>query len=213
MNDMKIDVYAIDGQVTGQMELPENIFNIEPHEQAMYLDVKAYLAHQRQGTHKAKERSEVSGGGKKPWRQKGRGTARSGSSRSPLWVGGGTIFGPRPHKYEIALPKKVKRLARKSALTLRAQENNLIVVEDIVFKEIKTKEMFDILKALKIEGEKILHLLPVKNDTVYYSSRNISRMTTALADKVASYDILSNKKILIHKSAVDVIVKTFGNEG
>lgn len=209
---MKIDVYAINGQVTGQMELPDNIFNIEPHEHAMYLDVKAYLAHQRQGTHKAKERSEVSGGGKKPWKQKGRGTARSGSSRSPLWVGGGTIFGPRPHKYESDLPKKVKRLARKSALTLRVQENNLIVVEDIVFNEIKTKEMSNILKALKIDGEKILHLLPAKNDVIFYSSRNIPRMTTALADKVASYHILSNKKILLHKSAVEVIVKTFGNE-
>jgi large subunit ribosomal protein L4 len=206
---MKIDIYSKDGKVSGQVELPDSIFNAEPHEHAMYLAVRAYLAHQRQGTHKTKERSEVSGGGKKPWKQKGRGTARSGSTRSPLWVGGGTVFGPKPHKYTVDLPKKVKRLARKSALTLRVRENNFMVIEDFNFGEIKTKQMADILTALNLTGKKILHLLPTANSNVYLSSRNIERLTTQIADKVSTYDILSNKTILVHKSAIDVIAKTF----
>jgi large subunit ribosomal protein L4 len=206
---MKIDVYSIDGNVSGQIDLPESIFNIEPHEHVMYLAVRAYLAHQRQGTHKSKERAEVRGGGKKPWKQKGRGTARAGSTRSPLWVGGGTIFGPRPHKYHHDLPKKVKRLARKSALTLRVKENSFMVIEDMNFDTIKTKQMVSVLKALNLEGQKVLQLVPAPNTNVFLSSRNINRLTTQIADKISTYDILSNKKILVHKSAVDVLVKTF----
>jgi large subunit ribosomal protein L4 len=209
---MKLDVYSKTGQVAGQVELPDAIFNVEPHEHAMYLSVRSYLAHQRQGTHKTKGRSEVSGGGKKPWKQKGRGTARSGSTRSPLWVGGGNVFGPKPHKYTLALPKKVKRLARKSALTLRVRENNFIVVEDLAFTEIKTKQMSEVLKALNIEGEKVLHLLPADNENTYLSCRNIDRLTTEVANRVSTYHILSNKKILVQKSAVDILVKTFSNE-
>jgi large subunit ribosomal protein L4 len=206
---MKIDIHNIDGSVSGQMELPETIFNIEPHEHVMYLAVRAYLAHQRQGTHKTKERAEVSGGGRKPWKQKGRGTARAGSTRSPLWVGGGTVFGPRPHKYHHDLPKKAKRLARKSAFTLRVKENNFVVIEDLNFEAIKTSQMVSVLKALKLDGQKILQLMPTTNTNVYMSSRNIDRLTTQIADKISTYDILSNKKILVHKSAIDVIVKTF----
>ncbi|MCS6808466.1 MAG: 50S ribosomal protein L4 [Candidatus Kapabacteria bacterium] len=206
---MNVDVFSKDGQVVGQIELPDAIFNIEPHEHAMYLAVRQYLAHQRQGTHKAKERSEVSGGGKKPWRQKGRGTARAGSSRSPLWVGGGTVFGPRPHKYTLKLPKKVARLARKSALTLRLRENNIIVVEDLEFATIKTKHMVNVLKALGLSGEKVLQLLPKPNQNVYLSSRNIEHLTTQLADKISTYDILCNKKLLLHKGAVEAIIQTF----
>jgi large subunit ribosomal protein L4 len=206
---MKVDIYTKDGNKSGSIELPDSIFNIEPHEHAMYLAVRSYLAHQRQGTHKSKERAEVSGGGKKPWKQKGRGTARSGSTRSPLWVGGGTVFGPKPHKYSIDLPKKVKRLARKSALTLRVREHNFIVVEDFGFEQIKTQQMASILANLKISGEKILYLLPSTNEVMYLSSRNINNLTTQVADKISTYDILNNKKILIQKSAVDVLVKTF----
>ncbi len=206
---MKSDVFSKDGKVSGQVELPDLIFNVEPHEHAMYLAVRQYLAHQRQGTHKAKEKAEVSGGGKKPWRQKGRGTARSGSTRSPLWVGGGTVFGPRPHTYSVKLPKKVVRLARKSALTLRVRESNFVVVEDLNFASIKTKQMAEVLSALNLTGQKILHLLPASNDNVYLSSRNIERLTTQVADKISTYDILSNKKVLVHKSAVDVLIKTF----
>jgi large subunit ribosomal protein L4 len=206
---MKVDVYTKTGQVSGQVELPDAIFNIEPHEHSMYLSVRSYLAHQRQGTHKSKERAEVSGGGKKPWKQKGRGTARSGSSRSPLWVGGGTVFGPKPHKYRLDLPKKVKRLARKSALTLRVRENSFVVVEDLDFTEIKTQQMAEVLKALKLSGEKVLHLLPKDDEKMYLSCRNIEKLTTDVANRISAYDILSNKKILVHKSAIDVIVKTF----
>jgi large subunit ribosomal protein L4 len=175
----------------------------------MYLAVRSYLARKRQGTHKVKGRAEVSGGGKKPWKQKGRGTARSGSSRSPLWVGGGNVFGPTPHRYSVDLPKKVKRLARKSAFTLRVRENNFVVVEDLSFGEIKTKQMADVMKALSLTDQKTLQLLPATNDNVYLSSRNIERLTTQVADKVSTYDILNNKKILVHKSAIDVIAKTF----
>jgi large subunit ribosomal protein L4 len=206
---MKVDVYSKDGKVTGQVELPDSIFNVEPHEHAMYLAVRSYLARKRQGTHKVKGRAEVSGGGKKPWKQKGRGTARSGSSRSPLWVGGGNVFGPTPHRYSVDLPKKVKRLARKSAFTLRVRENNFVVVEDLSFGEIKTKQMADVMKALSLTDQKTLQLLPATNDNVYLSSRNIERLTTQVADKVSTYDILNNKKILVHKSAIDVIAKTF----
>jgi large subunit ribosomal protein L4 len=209
---MKIDVYSKTGQVSGKVELPDSIFNVEPHEHAMYLAVRTYLSNQRQGTHKTKGRSEVSGGGKKPWKQKGRGTARSGSSRSPVWVGGGTIFGPKPHTYKLDLPKKVKRLARKSALSTRVRENNLIVVEDLAFSEIKTKQMAEVLKALKLTDEKVLHLMPADSANTLMSCRNIEKLTTEVADRVSTYHILSNKKILVQKSAVDVLVKTFSSE-
>ena len=167
---MQIDVYTIDGQKSGTMELPDEIFNVEPHEHAMHLAVKVYLANQRQGTHKTKTRSEVSGGGKKPWKQKGRGTARSGSSRSPIWVGGGTIHGPKPHKYTLGLPKKVKRLARKSALSLRVRENNLLIVDDFTFDSIKTKRMSEAVKNLRIENDKTLLLLPAMDENVILGS-------------------------------------------
>ncbi len=207
---MKVDVFSRNGQKSGEIELPDEVFNVEPHEHAMYQAVRVYLAHQRQGTHKVKERNEVSGGGKKPWRQKGRGTARSGSTRSPLWVGGGTVHGPKPHKYTIDIPKKMRKLARKSALSLRARENNIVVVEDLSLSAIKTKEVAAVLKALNLEGEKVLQLLPAQDEKTYLSSRNIANCTTAVADKVSTYDILNHKKILIHKSAVDVIINTFG---
>jgi large subunit ribosomal protein L4 len=209
---MKVDVFSKTGQVAGQIDLPDAIFNVEPHEHAMYLAVRAYLSNQRQGTHKTKGRSEVSGGGKKPWKQKGRGTARSGSSRSPVWVGGGTVFGPKPHLYKLDLPKKVKRLARKSALSTRVQEKNFVVVEDLSFAEIKTKQMADVLKALNLTGEKVLHLLAADNKNVLMSCRNIEKLTTEVADRISAYHILSNKKILVQKSAVDVLVKTFSSE-
>ncbi len=206
---MLVDVYSQDGKKSGQVELPDSVFNVEPHEHAMYLAVKSYLAHQRQGTHKTKERWEVSGGGKKPWKQKGRGTARSGSSRSPVWVGGGTVFGPRPHKYRVELTKKMRRLARKSAFSLRARENAIIVVEDLNLSSIKTKQVAAILKNLGLSGEKVLQLVPTSNDTVLLSSRNIDKLTTMIADKVSAYHVLGSKKILLHRSAVDTIVHSF----
>jgi len=156
---MKVDIYKIDGSLTGrQVELNPKVFDIQPNDHAIYLAVKAYLANQRQGTAKAKERSEVSGGGKKPWRQKGTGRARAGSIRSPLWVGGGTVFGPKPRDYDMKLPKKVKLLARLSALTYKARNNQIVVVEDFNLDQPKTKEMFNIIKALNLNDKKTLLL-------------------------------------------------------
>ena len=138
---MNLDIYKIDGSVTGEkIELADDIFGIQPNDHAIYLSVKSYLANQRQGTHKSKERGEVSGGGKKPWKQKGRGGARAGTTRSPLWVGGGTIFGPRPRDYREDIPKKVKKLARRSALSYKVKDEQLIIVEDFNFENPKTKE-------------------------------------------------------------------------
>ena len=147
---MQIDVYTKDGSQNGQVDLSDEIFAVEPNEHAMHLDVVSYLAHQRQGTAKTKTRSEVRGGGKKPWRQKGRGAARAGSTRSPLWVGGGTIHGPKPREYKQKLPKKVKRLARKSALSVRLQENSIKIVEDFSLDQIKTKSMVEIIGNLQL---------------------------------------------------------------
>ena len=199
---MQIDVYSKDGNVTGQVDLPDDIFAVEPNEHAMYQAVVAYLT---------KTRAEVSGGGKKPWRQKGRGTARAGSTRSPLWVGGGTIHGPQPREYDYKLPKKVKRLAKKSAFSSRCSENNITVVEDFSFDEFKTKNMVNVLNNLKLSGMKTLILLPQSDDAVYISSRNIENVSVCLADKISTYDILNHKKILMFKGAIETIVKTFGN--
>ena len=208
---MLVNVLNIKGQNTSQIELPDDVFGIQPHEHAMHLAVRVYLSNQRQGTHKTKTRTEVSGGGKKPWKQKGRGTARAGSTRSPVWVGGGTVHGPKPHLYKLDLPKKVRRLPRKSAFSLRLQENNLIVVEDLAFHEIKTKQMSDIVKSLNLINDKTLFLIPESEKNIVLSSRNLPKLTTSVADKVSTYDILKHKKLLVSKSAVEKIVNTFLN--
>ncbi|MDA3843157.1 MAG: 50S ribosomal protein L4 [Candidatus Kapabacteria bacterium] len=206
---MLLDIFKIDGSKSGQVEMNDAIFGIDPNEHAMHMAVVAYLAHQRQGTAKTKTRSEVRGGGRKPWRQKGRGTARAGTIRSPLWAGGGTIHGPVPHKYTIDLPKKVKRLARKSAFSTRISENNIKIVEDFTFDEIKTKQMTEVLKSLELSGEKTLILVPKVDEKVYISARNIPNVKVAPADLASTYDILNHKKILILKSSIDTIDKTF----
>ncbi|MCX7908587.1 MAG: 50S ribosomal protein L4 [Ignavibacteria bacterium] len=208
---MLVDVYSKEGQVVGQIELRDDIFSIEPHEHSMHLAVVAYLANQRQGTHKTKVRSEVRGGGKKPWRQKGRGTARAGSIRSPLWVHGGTIHGPKPRDYTMKLNKKLKILARKSALSLRLQEGNFLVVEDFQMEKPKTKEFFQVMKNLNLNGEKTLVLLPQNNQTLYLSARNIDKLTVMEAVKVSTYHILAHKKLLVFKSAIEQLQSTFPN--
>lgn len=203
---MTVDVLKIDGSKSGEkIELSENIFTIEPNDHAIYLDVKAYLANQRQGTHKAKERGEVRGGGKKPWKQKGRGGARAGTIRSPLWVGGGTIFGPRPRDYRQDLPKKVKQLARKSALSYKVKDEQLIVVEDFSFDKPKTKDFVNILESLKISGKKVLLLTGDYKPEVYKSGRNIPKVQILEAAKATTYDILNNQILIMQKSAVTVI--------
>jgi large subunit ribosomal protein L4 len=208
---MQVDLYSKDGGVVGKVDLPEDIFGVEPNEHAMHQAVVAYLAHQRQGTAKTKIRSEVSGGGKKPWRQKGRGTARSGSSRSPLWVGGGTVHGPKPHDYVYKLPKKVSRLARKSAYSLRLSEENLVVVEDFTFDAVKTKQMASVLNKLALKEYKTLILLTDTDNNIYMSGRNIPNITIQPADKISTYDILNHRKILVMKGAINKIQNTFGN--
>jgi len=207
---MTLDVLKIDGSKSGEkVNLSDSIFAIEPNDHAIYLAVKAYLANQRQGTHKAKERGEVSGGGKKPWKQKGRGGARAGTTRSPLWVGGGTIFGPRPRDYRQDLPKKVKRLARKSALSYKVKDEQLIVIEDFSIEQPKTKEFSKILNALKVDGKKILLLTESNNANVFKSGRNIPKVKILEASKASTYDLLNNQVLLLQKSAVKVIESTF----
>ena len=208
---MLVDLYTKDGQTTGQIDLPNEIFAVEPNEHAMHTAVVIYLAHQRQGTRKTKVRHEVRGGGKKPWRQKGRGTARAGSTRSPLWVGGGTVFGPQPGKFTPKLPKKVSRLARRSALSLRLSENNIVVVEDFTLTEYKTKDIIEVLKNLNLEYENTLILLPESDEKLYISARNIPYLSVNQADKISTYDILNHKKLLLLKGAIDKIANTFAN--
>jgi large subunit ribosomal protein L4 len=207
---MTLDVLKIDGSKSGdKIDLSDNIFAIEPNDHAIYLSVKAYLANQRQGTSKSKERGEVRGGGKKPWKQKGRGGARAGTSRSPLWVGGGTIFGPRPRDYRQDLPKKVRRLARKSALSYKAKDSQLLVIEDFNIEQPKTKEFSKILSALKVNGKKVLLLTEVNNQNVYKSGRNIPKVKVLEASKASTYDLLNNQILILQKSAVKEIEKTF----
>lgn len=207
---MKIDVLKTDGSYTGrQVDLAESIFGIEPNSHAIYLSVKAYLANQRQGTHKSKERGEVSGGGKKPWKQKGRGGSRAGTIRSPLWVGGGTIFGPRPRDYRQELPKKVKKLARISALSSKVKDEQLVVVEDFNFESPKTKNLMQLLNALKINGKRVLLLTNGNLPEIYKSGRNIPKMKILEADKASTYDILNNQVLLLQESALGLITKTF----
>jgi len=209
---MIFDIYKTDGSVSGdKMELADDIFAIEPNDHAIYLSVKAYLANQRQGTHKTKERKEVRGGGRKPWRQKGRGTARAGTTRSPLWIGGGTIFGPRPRSYRQDLPKKVKQLARKSALSYKAKDEQLMIVENFSFEVPKTKDFNKILQALNTEGKKVLLLTGATDGIVYRSGRNISKVKVLEANKASTYDILNNQVLILQKSAIEVISKTFEN--
>ncbi|MCK7528112.1 MAG: 50S ribosomal protein L4 [Ignavibacteriales bacterium] len=207
---MTLDVLKIDGSKSGdKIDLSDSIFAIEPNDHAIYLSVKAYLANQRQGTSKSKERGEVRGGGKKPWKQKGRGGARAGTSRSPLWVGGGTIFGPRPRDYRQDLPKKVRRLARKSALSYKAKDSQLLVIEDFNIEQPKTKEFSKILSALKVNGKKVLLLTELNNQNVYRSGRNIPKVKVLEASKASTYDLLNNQILILQKSAVKEIEKTF----
>lgn len=209
---MNLKVYKIDGtETTETVELPSAIFEIEPNNHLIYLAVKTYLANQRQGTHKTKERNEVRGGGKKPWKQKGRGTARSGSTRSPVWVGGGSVHGPRPRDYRLEMPKKASRLARKSALSLKAKNGEIMVVEDINFETPKTKEIISILKNLKIDDKKVLMLLSKGNSNVYKSGRNIPKMNLVPASDASTYDLVNNSMILIQKSALEGLCKPLMN--
>ena len=204
---MELAVYNIKGEDTGKkVTLNDEVFAIaEPNEHAVYLDVKQYLANQRQGTHKAKERSEVSGSTKKLGRQKGGGGARRGDINSPVLVGGGRVFGPRPSNYSFKLNKKVKALARRSALTFKAQGGQIVVVEDFNFEAPKTKEFVNFAKNIKVYGEKTVLVLPSQNKNVYLSARNIEKTFVITAAELNTYRILDNKKLVVTESSVAVL--------
>ena len=203
---MEINVLDINGQETGRkVTLNESIFGIEPNDHVLYLDVKQYLANQRQGTHKAKERSEHAGSTRKLGRQKGGGGARHGDINSPLLRGGGRVFGPRPRDYRFKLNKKVKVLARKSALSYKAQENAIIVVEDFNFEAPKTKDFIKVAKNLKVEGKKLLMVLPEANKNVYLSTRNLQHSEIALAAQLNSYKVLNADVMVITENSLKAI--------
>ena len=208
---MELSVLNINGQETGRkVALNESIFGIEPNDHVIYLDVKQYLANQRQGTAKAKERSEVSGSTRKLIRQKGSGGARRGDVKSPVLVGGGRVFGPKPRDYSFKLNKKVKQLARKSALSYKAQENAIIVVEDFSFEAPKTKEFVNIAKNLKVDGKKVLMVLPEANKNVYLSARNLQRSECIIAANVNTYKVLNADVMVITENSLKAIDGVLG---
>ena len=203
---MEVSVLNIKGQETGKkVTLNEAIFGIEPNDHVVYLDVKQYLANQRQGNAKSKERSEISGSTRKLGRQKGGGGARHGDINSPLLRGGGRVFGPTPRDYSFKLNKKVKILARKSALTYKAQENAILVLEDFTFEAPKTKEFVNIAKNLKVDGKKLLFVLPNANKNVYLSARNLQRTDVIEAEKVNTYKILNADVLVITEDSLKTI--------
>jgi large subunit ribosomal protein L4 len=189
--------------------LNDEIFGIEPNDHAIYLDVKQYMANQRQGTHKTKERAEITGSTRKIKKQKGTGTARAGSIKSPIFRGGGTIFGPRPRNYGFKLNKKVKQLARKSALTYKANEKSILVLEDFNLEAPKTKEMVAINSNLQIADKKSLFVLPVENNSIYLSSRNLKDVSVVTASELNTYQILNAKTIVILEGSVKIIEEAF----
>lgn len=203
---MEVKVLDINGKETGRkVQLSDSVFAIEPNKHAVYLDVKQYLANQRQGTHKAKERAEVAGSTRKIKKQKGTGTARAGSAKSPVFKGGGTIFGPRPRSYSFKLNKNLKRLARKSALSLKVNESNLVVVEDFIFDTPSTKNFINVLKALGLENKKSLFVLGDTNKNVYLSSRNLKASSVVTTSELSTYAILNAKSLVLLEGAVDGI--------
>ncbi|OCL27838.1 50S ribosomal protein L4 [Orenia metallireducens] len=198
----ELALYNIDGQKSGNLDLRDEVFSVEVNEHVLHEAVVAQLAAKRVGSAKTKTRGEVAGGGRKPWRQKGTGRARHGSIRSPLWVGGGTTFGPQPRKYNKKLPKKVKKLAVKSALTLKVEEGNLVVVDNFNFTAPKTKEMVSVLKSFDAVDSKVLIVLSEKNDNVYKSARNLPGVRVVTPTKVTVYDVLNSNKVIMTKDAV-----------
>lgn len=203
---MELTVYNINGEKTSRtVELNDAVFGIEPNDHAIYLDAKQYLANQRQGTHKAKERGEVAGSTKKIKRQKGTGTARSGDIKNPLYRGGGRVFGPRPRDYRFKLNKKLKRLARCSALAYKVREEKLIVVEDFNFNDHKTKNFVDVMKKMELQNDKALFVLPSSNENLFLSSRNIPNVDVINAQNLNTYELLRASKLLVFESSIKKI--------
>jgi large subunit ribosomal protein L4 len=208
---VKLDVLKMDGSASGDsVELKPEIFEIKPNDHAIWFAVRAEMANRRQGTSSAKTRAQVSGGGKKPWPQKGRGTARAGSTRSPVWVHGGRVFGPTPRDYSMSMPKKLKSLARKSALSYKAKDKKITLVEDFVFDKPKTKQMAGLLKKFKIDQTKVLLLLPASNRTLLLTSRNLQHLEVREANGFSTYDVVKADILLIQKSALTKIHEVLG---
>ena len=206
---MEVNVLNIKGEETGRkLTLNESIFGITPNDHAIYLDVKQYMASQRQGTHKSKERSEISGSTRKLGRQKGGGGARRGDINSPLLVGGARVFGPKPRDYWFKLNKKVKALARKSALSYKAQANNIVVVEDFTFEAPKTKDFVNVVNNLKVSGKKLLMVLSGADKNVYLSARNLERTNVMVASALNTYKVLDAETLVVTESALKAIEET-----
>jgi len=203
---MEVKVLDFNGKDTGRkVQLSDSVFAIEPSKHAVYLDVKQYLANQRQGTHKSKERAEVTGSTRKIKKQKGTGTARAGSIKNPLFKGGGTVFGPRPRNYSFKLNKNLKRLARKSALAMKVQDSNLIVLEDFTFDTPNTKNFINVLKALGLENKKSLFVLGDTNKNVYLSSRNLKSSSVVTTSELNTYGILNAKSLVLLEGSLEEI--------
>lgn len=203
---MEVKVLDFNGKDTGRkVQLSDSVFAIEPNNHAVYLDVKQYLANQRQGTHKAKERAEVTGSTRKIKKQKGTGTARAGSVKNPLFKGGGTVFGPRPRSYSFKLNKGLKRLARKSAFSIKAKESNIIVLEDFNFDAPNTKNFINVLKALGLENKKSLFVLGESNKNVYLSSRNLKASNVVTSSELSTYAILNTNNLVLLEGSLELI--------
>ncbi|WP_026727876.1 50S ribosomal protein L4 [Flavobacterium denitrificans] len=203
---MEVKVLDFNGKDTGRkVQLSDSVFAIEPNNHAVYLDVKQYLANQRQGTHKAKERAEVTGSTRKIKKQKGTGTARAGSVKNPLFKGGGTVFGPRPRSYSFKLNKNLKRLARKSAFSIKAKESNIVVLEDFNFEAPNTKNFINVLKALGLENKKSLFVLGESNKNVYLSSRNLKASNVVTSSELSTYAILNANNLVLLEGSLELI--------
>ena len=203
---MEAKVLDFNGKDTGRkVQLSDSVFGIEPNNHAVYLDVKQYLANQRQGTHKAKERAEVAGSTRKIKKQKGTGTARAGSAKNPLFKGGGTVFGPRPRSYSFKLNKSLKRLARKSAFSIKAKESNIIVLEDFNFETPNTKNFINVLKALELDNKKSLFVLGDSNKNVYLSSRNLKTSSVVTNSELSTYEILNANNLVLLEGSLEGI--------
>lgn len=207
---MELKVYNINGEETGRnVSLDDAIYGIEPNDHAIYLDVKQILANNRQGTHKSKERAEIAGSTRKIKRQKGTGTARAGSIKSPIFRGGGRVFGPRPRNYHFKLNKKVKRIARKSALSYKAAENKITVLEDFTFDTPKTKNFIKLIKSFDLEGKKMMILMPTNDSNVYLSARNVQEVLFLNSKSINTFDIMKAQQILIVESSLNDIDEMF----
>ncbi|PRD46687.1 MULTISPECIES: 50S ribosomal protein L4 [Sphingobacterium] len=207
---MEVNVLNLSGKETGaKVQLPESVFGVEPNDHAIYLDVKQYLANQRQGTHKSKQRNEIAGSTRKLHKQKGTGGARAGSIKSPLFNGGGRVFGPQPRDYSFKLNKKLKQVARKSALSYKAKENNILVLDEVNFDAIKTKSYVSFINALNCADEKTLLVLPTENKNVYLSSRNLKKTKVIIAAELNTYDVLNATKLLLTTDSVKTLEEAF----